>query len=65
VEKYEKLSTDPKFEEEFMVFFEESILDFKDKKISAIELDNRISEFVDKYVKVKRNKNINSILRKK
>jgi hypothetical protein len=55
----------PKFEENFMIFFEDKILDYQRKLLTAEELDLKIIDYIDFFIRKERNKKLISILRKK
>lgn len=56
---------DPTFEGKFMIFFEDLILDYKNKLIDAKTMDTKLDDYLTNYQKQKRNKVLESILRKK
>jgi hypothetical protein len=55
----------PKFGENFMIFFEDKILDYQRKLLTAEELDLKIIDYIDFFIRKERNKKLKSILRKK
>jgi hypothetical protein len=55
----------PNFEENFMIFFEDKILDYQRKLLTAEELDLKIIDYIDFFIRKERNKKLKSILRKK
>lgn len=66
IKKYKKIcETDPKFEDMFMIFFEEKIIDYQNKVISAEDLDQEVNNFIDVYLSLSRDGKLKSILGKK
>ncbi len=66
VKKFTKLcQEDSDFEEKFMIFFENLIMDYKTSNMPGEEVDRRLSDYLDKYTRKKRDNKITSILRKK
>ena len=48
-----------------MIYFEEKIIDYQRKNITAEELDESVSDYLDNYLISKRDKALKSILREK
>jgi hypothetical protein len=48
-----------------MIFFEDKILDYQRKLLTAEELDLKIIDYIDFFIRKERNKKLISILRKK
>jgi hypothetical protein len=56
---------DRDFEDEFMIFFENLIVDYRSSNITAQEVDKQLSDYLDSYIKNKRQIKIDSIIGKK
>jgi len=66
IRKYRAIcENNPKFEKDFMIYFEEKIIDYQRKNITAEELDESVSDYLDNYLISKRDKALKSILREK
>lgn len=66
IRKYKELCERyPTFEEKFMIYFEDRIIDYQKKIITADELDEKVVEFMNDFVCKSRNRKLKSILRKK
>lgn len=48
-----------------MIYFEQKIIDYQRKNITAEELDKNVCDYIDKYLISKRDKALKSILREK
>ena len=64
VDKYKLLEKDPKFQKELASFLEVLVKDVRNENLQGENVDNRIRNFLEKYVKQRRNRKINKILRK-
>lgn len=65
IKKFTKLcKSDPTFEEKFMIFFENLIIDYRSSNITAKELDDQLYEYFVSYTRNKRQNDIDSILGK-
>ena len=66
IRKYRTIcENNPKFEKDFMIYFEQKIIDYQRKNITAEELDKNVCDYIDKYLISKRDKALKSILREK
>ena len=62
IKLYKKLSQDPNFEDEFMGFFEDSVVDYQSKIISATELDEKVWEWIVNWISTKRENKLDNLL---
>lgn len=66
IRKFTKLcKEDTDFERNFMIFFENLIMDYKTSNMKGEEVDKQLSDYLDAYTRDKRDSKIKSILRKK
>ena len=66
IKKFTKLCKEnPEFEEKFMIFFENLIIDYRSSNITAKEMDDQLYEYLQTYTRKKRESTIDSIIGKK
>lgn len=64
-EKYQLLADDSEFIKEFDQYMQDLISEIRNSEKIVIKVDQRIYDFIEDYIRKKRKKRIESILRKK
>jgi hypothetical protein len=66
IKKFTKLcGEDPQFEERFMIFFENLLIDYRNSNLSGQEMDDQLYDYLQTYTMKKRENRIKSILKEK